>query len=399
MSHDRAFLKRTCTHTLELSRGKLDDVPRRRRCLPGQPRRAPRARRARQRHDAGRSASSSKRSSPRTAPTPARPARPAARRSSSKSCSSIEVAGAEATVRFSFPEVAARARHGAAHRADGHRLSRSRGRRDVQVEIEHGQRVGVVGDNGQGKTTFLRTICGSLDPLAGHAEVGLRLPDGRLRPARLHDAARGSHGGRLPLPPGGAGHQGPADQGRRRQLPVLRRDDREEDQGPQRRRARPARARGPAARAAQRAGARRTGQPSRRRNGRGAGRRAGTLPRHGDLHEPRPALHAARVDVRDRSPRRPRGELSRQLRRLRLPRAQGTRSGPPRRARHVQRRRLKEAAAASPTASARPAAPRSKLPNSAAAINAISKSASRRSNAKSPNSTTRSGPSTPSCSK
>jgi ATP-binding cassette subfamily F protein 3 len=40
------------------------------------------------------------------------------------------------------------------------------------VEIEHGSRAGVVGDNGQGKTTFLRTICQSLDPLAGDVKWG-----------------------------------------------------------------------------------------------------------------------------------------------------------------------------------------------------------------------------------
>jgi ATP-binding cassette subfamily F protein 3 len=43
---------------------------------------------------------------------------------------------------------------------------------EVQVEVEHGWRVGVVGDNGQGKTTFLRTICGSLDPKVGHLKWG-----------------------------------------------------------------------------------------------------------------------------------------------------------------------------------------------------------------------------------
>ncbi|MBC8114363.1 MAG: ABC-F family ATP-binding cassette domain-containing protein, partial [Candidatus Saccharimonas sp.] len=43
---------------------------------------------------------------------------------------------------------------------------------EVQLEIEHGQRVGIVGDNGQGKTTFLRTICGSLEPKAGTMKWG-----------------------------------------------------------------------------------------------------------------------------------------------------------------------------------------------------------------------------------
>jgi ATP-binding cassette subfamily F protein 3 len=40
---------------------------------------------------------------------------------------------------------------------------------DVAVEIDHGSRVAVVGDNGQGKTTFLRTVSGSLEAL--HGEV------------------------------------------------------------------------------------------------------------------------------------------------------------------------------------------------------------------------------------
>jgi ATP-binding cassette subfamily F protein 3 len=39
--------------------------------------------------------------------------------------------------------------------------------KEISVEIEHGTRVAVVGDNGQGKTTFLRTVASSLEPLKG----------------------------------------------------------------------------------------------------------------------------------------------------------------------------------------------------------------------------------------
>ena len=70
-------------------------------------------------------------------------------------------------MRFSFPQVAPR--QGTALRTE--RMAIGYPERDVasevQLEIEHGQRVGIVGDNGQGKTTFLRTICGSLEPKAG----------------------------------------------------------------------------------------------------------------------------------------------------------------------------------------------------------------------------------------
>ena len=43
---------------------------------------------------------------------------------------------------------------------------------DIHVEIEHGTRVAIVGDNGQGKTTFLRTVVSSLEPLEGQIRWG-----------------------------------------------------------------------------------------------------------------------------------------------------------------------------------------------------------------------------------
>ena len=43
---------------------------------------------------------------------------------------------------------------------------------DVAIEIEHGDRAAIVGDNGQGKTTFLRTIVGSLEARAGRVKWG-----------------------------------------------------------------------------------------------------------------------------------------------------------------------------------------------------------------------------------
>ena len=42
----------------------------------------------------------------------------------------------------------------------------------IQLEIDHGARAAVVGDNGQGKTTFLRTVVDSLRPLAGEVRWG-----------------------------------------------------------------------------------------------------------------------------------------------------------------------------------------------------------------------------------
>lgn len=43
---------------------------------------------------------------------------------------------------------------------------------DVNLEIDHGMRVAIVGDNGQGKTTFLRTLVDSLKPITGEVRWG-----------------------------------------------------------------------------------------------------------------------------------------------------------------------------------------------------------------------------------
>jgi ATP-binding cassette subfamily F protein 3 len=84
----------------------------------------------------------------------------------------IDIAGEEAEIRLRFPQIeprqgpAVRTEHLAIGYPD-HTVAR-----DVHVEIDHGARVGIVGDNGQGKTTFLRTICGSLPPLSGEVNWG-----------------------------------------------------------------------------------------------------------------------------------------------------------------------------------------------------------------------------------
>lgn len=44
--------------------------------------------------------------------------------------------------------------------------------KNVVLEIEHGQRMAIVGDNGQGKTTLLRSLVGSLEPISGAVRWG-----------------------------------------------------------------------------------------------------------------------------------------------------------------------------------------------------------------------------------
>jgi ATP-binding cassette subfamily F protein 3 len=171
VSHDRSFLKRTCTHTLELSRGQLD-------LFPGDVDKFLENVAQRREHDLRVNAATlAKRKQLETFIAKNRANANTASQARSKAkqlekLTLVDIAGEEATVRFSFPDV--QPRQGTALRTERLAIGYSDREvaRDVQLEVEHGWRVGVVGDNGQGKTTFLRTVVGSLDPLAGHLKWG-----------------------------------------------------------------------------------------------------------------------------------------------------------------------------------------------------------------------------------
>lgn len=171
VSHDRSFLKKTCNHTLELSRGSLT-------MFPGDVESYLENLEERREHDKRlNSATMAKRkqleqfiASNRANANTASQARSKAKQL--EKLELVEVAGDEARVHFSFPAV--EPRKGPAVRTEnlGIGYEDRTVADDIHVEIEHGERVGVVGDNGQGKTTFLRTICESLDPKGGHMKWG-----------------------------------------------------------------------------------------------------------------------------------------------------------------------------------------------------------------------------------
>jgi ATP-binding cassette subfamily F protein 3 len=171
VSHDREFLKRTCSHTLELSRGQLT-------MFPGNVDAYLANLEERREHDRRVNATTlTKRRQLETFIAKNRAKASTASQAKSKAkqlerLQLIDIEGPESTVRFRFPDIeprqgpAARTQHLAIGYPD-HTVAR-----DVHVEIEHGTRVGVVGDNGQGKTTFLRTMCGSLAPISGELTWG-----------------------------------------------------------------------------------------------------------------------------------------------------------------------------------------------------------------------------------
>ncbi len=171
VSHDRAFLGATCTHTLDLSRGKLTMFPGKidafleyQKGLREHDERANQAIAAKQRQLQEFIDKNKARASTATRA-----------KSKSKQLEKLQlkdVAGDEPTANIHAPVV--EPRKGPCLRCRNlsigypNRVVAS----GIELEIEHGSRAAIVGDNGQGKTTFLRTIVDSLPPLTGDARWG-----------------------------------------------------------------------------------------------------------------------------------------------------------------------------------------------------------------------------------
>jgi ATP-binding cassette subfamily F protein 3 len=171
VSHDRAFLRSTCSHTLDLSRGKLT-------MFPGKIDDFLEFQEERREHDERTNATvmaKRKQLEEFIAKNKARASTATRARSKSKQLErlqTVEIASDEPTARIRAPQV--EPRKGSALRCRGLAMGYA-GKRiaeDIGLEIEHGSRAAIVGDNGQGKTTFLRTIVDSLEPLAGEARWG-----------------------------------------------------------------------------------------------------------------------------------------------------------------------------------------------------------------------------------
>src|SRR5438105_6174089 len=171
VSHDRAFLSATCTHTLDLSRGKLT-------AFPGKVDAYLEFQRAKRQHEerSNETIQAKRRHLEEfIAKNKARAATATLARSKSKQLERLEladIAGDEPTARIRPPRV--EPRKGPALRCRDLAIGYPERQiaSDVQIEIDHGSRAAVVGDNGQGKTTFLRTVVDSLKPPAGEVRWG-----------------------------------------------------------------------------------------------------------------------------------------------------------------------------------------------------------------------------------
>ena len=171
VSHDRGFLRSTCDATLDLSRGKLTMFPGKIDAfLEHQTQR-------REHEERTNAAVLSKRRHLEEfiAKNKARASTATRARSKSKQLEkleTVEIAYDEPTANIRAPRV--EPRKGPALRCKSLSIGYPDREiaREIDLEIDHGSRAAIVGDNGQGKTTFLRTIVDSLEPLSGEAKWG-----------------------------------------------------------------------------------------------------------------------------------------------------------------------------------------------------------------------------------
>ena len=171
VSHDREFLRVTCSHTLDLSRGKLTS-------FPGKIDAFLTYQQERLKHDERTNAAvlaKRRHLEEFIAKNKARASTATRARSKSKQLEkleTIEIESNEPTAQIRPPQV--EPRKGVALRCRGLSIGypeRTLAER-IDLEIDHGSRAAIVGDNGQGKTTFLRAAVGSLQPLAGEVRWG-----------------------------------------------------------------------------------------------------------------------------------------------------------------------------------------------------------------------------------
>ena len=171
VSHDRAFLGATCTHTLGLARGKLTS-------FPGKVDAYLQFEKERREHEERSNAgilAKRRHLEDFIARNKARASTAALAQSKAKALEKLELTEIETdepTASIRAPRV--EGRKGAALRCRDVTIGYPERAiaAGIDLEIDHGTRVAVVGDNGQGKTTFLRTVVESLKPLKGDVRWG-----------------------------------------------------------------------------------------------------------------------------------------------------------------------------------------------------------------------------------
>ena len=171
VSHDRAFLGATCTHTLDLNRGKLTSYPGKidaylsfQEEKIAHDERSNAAIMAKRRH-----------LEDFIARNKARASTAKLAQSKSKQLEKLELTEIESdlpTANIRAPRIEPRKGPALRCRELSIGYPEKKIASEIGLEIDHGSRAAIVGDNGQGKTTLLRTLVDSLPPLAGEVKWG-----------------------------------------------------------------------------------------------------------------------------------------------------------------------------------------------------------------------------------
>ena len=174
VSHDREFLKRTCDHTLEIENGQLT-------LYPGdiedyfEFKEERLAQKMAQNRAVEKKREQLQEFVDRFKARAATATRAKSKMKQMAKLKTIEIAHPMSSVRIKIPQVEAKG--GVAMQC----TDLSIGYPDrtiaegVSMDIERGDRVAILGDNGQGKTTFLRTLAGDLAPKSGSYRWGTGL--------------------------------------------------------------------------------------------------------------------------------------------------------------------------------------------------------------------------------
>ncbi len=166
VSHDREFLKKTCDHTLEAEDGQLT-------LYPGTVEEYLAFKAEQQTQIASRNATiEAKRKQlqlfvDRFRAKASKAAQARSKMKQIEKLQPIDVAAAQSNVHIRIPAI--QRRQGPAFRCEQLAIGYPEKlvATDIHMTIDHGAHVAVLGDNGQGKTTFLRTLAGDLAPKGG----------------------------------------------------------------------------------------------------------------------------------------------------------------------------------------------------------------------------------------
>jgi len=167
VSHDREFLKDTCDHTLLVERGGLTLYPGGIEEFFGwQAEQMEVARRTNAAVEARRE--HLQRFVDRFGAKASKATQAKSKMKQIERLKPIEIANPLSTVRIRIPRVEVKKGLAVAGEAIAIGYAEKTLAKDVTIAVDRGAKVAIVGDNGQGKTTLLRTLAGDLPPIAGY---------------------------------------------------------------------------------------------------------------------------------------------------------------------------------------------------------------------------------------